>query len=156
PRAGASIDYYLASAPIGDITLDILDARTGEVIRGFSSAAGRQQSQADSDADSDDEGPRTRGAPSRLEKTAGMHRFTWDLRYPGPWISEARPEGHKGPAAVPGKYAVRLTAGSWSATQPLTVIEDPRVTKDGATTDDLREQFEHNLRARELVSRVNK
>ena len=63
----------------------------------------------------------------------GMHRFTWDLRYPGPWQSAARPEGPNGPAAVPGKYSVRLTVGSWTATQPLHLIEDPRIAKDGVT-----------------------
>ena len=93
--------------------------------------------------------------PTRLDKTPGMHRFTWDLRYPGPWQSSARPEGPNGPVAVPGKYSVRLTVGSWTATQPLTVIEDPRVTKIGVTIGDLREQFEHNMRVRDLVSDVN-
>ena len=38
PLPGAMIDYYLASAPAGDITLDILDA-SGKVVRKFSSAA---------------------------------------------------------------------------------------------------------------------
>ena len=85
-----------------------------------------------------------------------MHRFTWDLRYPGPWQSDARPEGPNGPMAVPGQYAVRLTVGSWNSTQPLTVSEDPRVTKDGVTIADLREQFEHNMRVRDLVTDVNK
>ena len=89
--------------------------------------------------------PRQR-CPARLEKTAGMHRFTWDLRYPGPWMSKTRPEGPNGPVAVPGKYSVRLTAGAFHATQPLTVVEDPRIVKAGVTTADLREQFEHNLR----------
>jgi len=41
-------------------------------------------------------------------------------------------------------------------TQSLTVIEDPRITKDGVTTADLREQFEHDLRVRDLVSECNK
>jgi len=85
-----------------------------------------------------------------------MHRFTWDLRYVGPWVSEARPEGPNGPMAVPGKYAARLTVGSLISTQPFNVIEDPRVTKDGVTTADFREQFEHNVRVRDLVSDVNK
>ena len=85
-----------------------------------------------------------------------MHRFTWDLRYPGPWMSAARPEGPNGPAAVPGKFSLRLTVGSWSSTEPLTVVEDSRVTKDGVTTTDLREQFDHNVRVRELVSDMNR
>ena len=91
-----------------------------------------------------------------LEKTPGMHRFTWDLRYPGPWLNAAHPQGPNGPVAVPGNYSVRLTAGSYTATQPLTFIEDPRVTADGVTTADLQEQFEHNMRTRDLVSEVNK
>jgi hypothetical protein len=85
-----------------------------------------------------------------------MHRFTWDLRYPGPWLNNARPEGPNGPVAVPGKYTLRMTAGSWSARQPLTVIEDPRVGKDGVTITDLHDQYAHNMRVRDLVSDANK
>jgi hypothetical protein len=97
-----------------------------------------------------------RSGPTRLDKTPGMHRFTWDLRYPGPWMSATRPEGPNGPTAVPGKFSLRLTVGSWTSTQPLAVTEDPRVTKDGVTTADLREQFDHNVKVRELVSDLNK
>ena len=61
-----------------------------------------------------------------------------------------------GPVAVPGKYSVRLTSGAWNATVALTLIEDPRVTKSGVTPADLREQFEHNMKTRNLVSDVNK
>ena len=53
--------------------------------------------------------------------------------------------------------AVRVTLGP----KGRNVVLDksygaPRVTKDGVTTADLREQFEHNVRVRELVSDVNK
>ena len=71
-------------------------------------------------------------------------------------MNSDRPEAPNGPMAVPGKYALRLTVGSWTSTQPLTVIEDPRVTKTGVTTTDLREQFDHNLRVRDMVSEANK
>jgi hypothetical protein len=84
-----------------------------------------------------------------------MHRFTWDLRYPGPWMNAARPEGPNGPSAVPGKFSVRLTVGTLTATKPFTVIEDPRITKSGVTTRELTEQFEHNIRVRDLVSDLN-
>jgi photosystem II stability/assembly factor-like uncharacterized protein len=109
-----------------EVTVEILDG-SGNAIRTFSSAA-----------------------------AAGMHRFTWDLRYPGPWDNKAPAESPNGPVAVPGKYAVRLKAAGVVATQPLTVVEDPRVTKSEVTTADLREQFEHNLRVRQLVSDVNR
>src|SRR5436305_2372289 len=107
-------------------------------------------------AGEEEKGPRMRTGPTRLEKSAGMHRFVWDLRYPGPWINKARPEAPNGPLAPPGKYSVRLTVGSWSDTKPLTVSEDPNVTASGVTAADLREQFEHNMRVRDLVSEVNR
>ena len=159
PPAGATIDYYLSSAPAGDITLEILDS-TGSLVRKFTSAAPATPERPTQieEMPSEDEGGgfRMRGGPTRLDKSAGLHRFTWDLRYPGSWQSAERPEGPSGPSAVPGKYSVRLTVGSWTSTQPFTVIEDPRVTKDGVTTADLREQFDHNMRVRDLVSDVNK
>jgi hypothetical protein len=159
PPAGAAIDYYLPSAATEDITLEVLDA-SGKTIRKFSSVkeahASRRGEQGNADAEEEsDERPRGGAAPVLL-KTAGMHRFTWDLRYDGPWQSESRPLGPNGPRAVPGRYSVKLTAGSWTATQPFTVIEDPRITKDGVTTAQLREQFEISLKVREMVSDVNK
>ena len=51
---------------------------------------------------------------------------------------------------------MRLTAGSWTSTQPFTLVEDPRITKAGLTAANLREQFDHNMRVRDLVSDVNK
>jgi hypothetical protein len=155
PQAGAQIDYYLASAPNEDIKMEILDA-SGKVVRTFTSAgSAADDAPADSGGD-DEEGPRFRGGPTKLDKTKGMHRFTWDLRYPGSWMSANRPEGPGGPAAVPGKYSVRLTVGAWTSTQPFTLVEDPRNTKAGLTDAALREQFEHNMRVRDLVSDVNK
>ncbi len=156
PQPGAQIDYYLAGAPPDDIKMEILDA-SGKVIRTFTSAGAEEAPAADAGGGDDEEGGfRFRGGPVKLDKTAGMHRFTWDLRYPGPWMSENRPEGPGGPAAVPGKYSVRLTAGSFVSTQAFTLIEDPRMTKAGLTQNDLREQFEHNMRVRDLVSDANK
>ena len=58
--------------------------------------------------------------------------------------------------AVPGTYMVKLTVGSYTSTQPFTVIEDPRITADGVTTADLQEQFDQTMKARDLVCEVNK
>ena len=100
PQPGADIDYYLAAAPKDDIKMEILD-ENGNVVRKFSSAGGGANDRAavvdDAPPPSEDEeggggGGRGRGGPTRLEKGAGMHRFTWDLRYFGPWMSVARPE----------------------------------------------------------------
>jgi len=71
-------------------------------------------------------------------------------------MNAARPEGPNGPTAAPGKYTVRLTSENWTFTKPFTVIEDPRVTRSGVTTQDLIEQLNHNLRVLALVSDVNR
>lgn len=163
PAAGAQIDYYLAAAPGADISLEILDGG-GKLVRKFTSAApaGAVAPAAPiEDAPPTDEdgggGGRGRGADApRVDKSAGMHRFTWDLRYPGSWQSERAPEGGQGPTAVPGTYSARLTVGTTVQTQTFTVAEDPRVLRDGVTLEDLKDQFNHNIRARDLVSDVNK
>jgi hypothetical protein len=153
------IDYYLPAAQTGDISLEVLDA-SGKPVWKFSSVGSGASEDRGFDGSGGDEeeggGFRMRSGPTRLDKSAGLHRFTWDLRYPGPWMSGARPEGPNGPAAVPGKYSVRLTVGPWSATEPLSMIEDPRVTADGVTQTNLQEQFDHNMKVRDLVSEVNK
>ena len=159
PLPGAAIDYYLPAAQAGDISLEVLDAN-GKPVRKFSSTGGGASGERgfDGGGGGDEEeggGFRMRSGPTRLDKSAGLHRFTWDLRYPGPWMSAARPEGPNGPTAVPGKYSVRLTVGAWSATEPLSVVEDPRVTADGVTEANLEEQFDHNMKVRDLVSEVN-
>ncbi len=162
PQPGAQIDYYVGKEAAGDLKLEILDAN-GKVIRSFAGAgaAAPAEEPVDIAPPSDDEegggggGRGGRGATIRVDKAPGMHRVTWDLRYPGPWQSAARPEGPNGPEAFPGKYSVRLTNGSWTSTQSFTLIEDPRVTAAGVSTADLREQFDHNMRVRDLVSEVN-
>jgi hypothetical protein len=85
----------------------------------------------------------------------GGNRFAWDLTYPGPRDGAGR-VGGGGPTAVPGRYQVRLTANGVTQTQPLVLREDPRVVKDGVTLADLRDQFEHNVRVRDLVSDANR
>jgi photosystem II stability/assembly factor-like uncharacterized protein len=168
PQAGAMLDYYLASEPAQDITMEILDA-SGKVVRKYSSVEvaggggrgrGGQAVAAEEDTggggDEEGGGGRRGGGPTKLDKTAGMHRFTWDLRTVGPWVSATRPEGPNGPMMPPGKYAVRLTVGGYTSTAPFNVTEDPRVVKDGVTISNLREQYEHNVRVRDLVSETNK
>lgn len=156
PRAGAMIDYYVAAASEKGIKLEILDA-SGKVVKTFTSEAGTEETPAEAGGGGDDEegGGRFRGGPTKLDKTPGMHRFTWDMRYPGPWMSATRPESPNGPVAVPATYTIRMTDGTWTQSRPLTIVEDPRILQSGVTVSDLKEQFDHNIRARDLVSEVN-
>jgi photosystem II stability/assembly factor-like uncharacterized protein len=156
PAAGAQIDFWLPSVPAGDVRLEIVDS-AGTVIRSFSSEAPQRPQQADGPRDPDEDmRPGGGGGGARLTKNAGLNRFTWDLRLPGPWNAATRgaaPGG--GPTALPGKYTARLTLGDFSVVRPFVVNIDPRNASDGVRLVDLKEQYEVGMRVRDMVSEVN-
>jgi photosystem II stability/assembly factor-like uncharacterized protein len=156
---GPVVDYYLPSVPSQAVVIEILDSK-GRVLNSYNSdapalrsgrgntggagmpgvgGAGPESQPADPDV-----APARRATPPpRVTKVAGLNRFVWDVR------NEA------GVTVPPGEYQVRLKSGPVALTQLLNVLIDPRVTADGVTQTDLQEQFEHNMRMRELVNGVN-
>lgn len=145
PPHGATIDYYLAHAPASPVTIEILDAG-GKVVRAFSSTGSPASAEPAGPAN-EDEGPPAfrRGAPPvRVPTGAGMQRVTWDFN------------DANGLMVPPGSYRVKMSMGDWSDTKPLTLVIDPRLTADHITTADLREQYEHNVRMREMVAEVGR
>ena len=78
-----------------------------------------------------------------MTKTAGLNRVVWDVR------------NKEGVIVPPGRYQARLKIGSTLLTEGFNVLIDPRVAEDGVSFADLQEQFEHNMRMRELVTGVN-
>ncbi len=135
------IDYYLGEAA-DTVTLEILDAQ-GTVIRTFAgsksdSTARRGQGGGGGGGGFGGFG----GGRSRVSVTAGHHRFTWDMRYPGPrdfpglifWAANTQ-----GPLAPPGRYQARLTAHGQTFTEPFEIVKDPRLTN--ITQADFEEQF---------------
>jgi hypothetical protein len=147
---GPSVTYYLPSAPAGSVTIDILDA-AGTAVNSYNSNApatggrGGRGARAAEDQDPDAEGGGGRGRfapPLRTTKDAGMNRFVWDGRR------------ENGLSVPPGAYQVRLKAGDFSATQPFQLLIDPRVEKSGVSVADLKDQYEHNMRVRELIAGV--
>jgi hypothetical protein len=166
PPPGATIDFYLGQVPTGVVTLDILD-EAGKLVRSFSSEAAAAVEATAAASEDDEEGPRRARPAPRVPKEQGLNRFTWDLAYPGPRDANGRVTGN-GPTAVPGRYQVRLTVSglpqrqagvtvsNLGLTQPLVVREDPRVARDGVTLADLRDQFDHNVRVRDLASDANR
>lgn len=149
PPSGAVIDYALGKWGNGEmgnggITLEVLGS-SGDVIRtikGGGPAAAAQMTQGM-------RAPQFRRGPAPLVAEAGGQRYVWDLR------------NDMGVLVVPGMYRVRLTAGTWSETQPLEVRIDPRLPKDNITIADLQQQYDFNMKlrrtmaeAREFASRV--
>ena len=128
---GALIYYYLASAPSGTITLDVLDS-SGAVVRHLSSAPIPPLKEAATPPNPSF----WLATPQPLPAAAGTNRVNWDIRYDDPpafshsWEINANPgntpASPEGPLALPGVYTVKLTVDGKSYTQTVTVRDDPR------------------------------
>jgi photosystem II stability/assembly factor-like uncharacterized protein len=156
PPPGAQIDYWLPASFAGELRLEILDA-AGQVVQRFAAASERPVAGEAAPTDPDEDmRPRGGGGGPRLTRNPGLNRFTWDLRYPGPWSPATRaPAPTGGPTAVPGTYRARLVAGEFVVEKPFTVAIDPRNAADGVTRADLVEQHNLGIRVRDMVSEVN-
>jgi len=144
PPDGAFIDYYLKSAPQGEITLAISDSQ-GNLIRTYTSAAPPPAKLEPVVV------PKYWFAPPAvLPKQAGMNRFVWNLRYPHPpalsygifggllkyvqfYGTEDVAPGVTprfqplGPQVVPGDYKLTLTVNGQTYRRTLHIVKDPRV-----------------------------
>ena len=133
PPRGVVVDYRLASAAPDGVTLTFLE-EDGEVIRQYAGEAG----------------------------AAGMHRFVWDMRYPGtgtPPSAGALPDfessDHSPPArpvAVPGNYRVRLSVDGRNYEREFEIEKDPRIPASNA---DLDAQFDLMKAIHERVAEVS-
>jgi len=115
PTYGASLNYWLKTAPSGDVKIRVLDAG-GQLVRTIDGT-----------------------------KRVGLNRVYWDLRYeqskqiqlrtPALYAPEVTagedgtrplPEGGRiSVLAPPGTYTIKLAAGGEELSQPLTVRKDP-------------------------------
>jgi len=144
----AVIQYYL-DEPVDSVRIEILDAK-GQLIDTF-------EGKKSDKAPADDGGPAFRRGPGKPPVTAGLNQFTWNLRYPGAKTFEgmilwsARPQN--GPKAPPGRYQIRLTAGTYSKTQSFNLKIDPNLK--GVTEADLQSQFDLAIKIRDKVSAAN-
>jgi hypothetical protein len=133
-----TIEYHLANPTIQPVTITITED-DGTIIKAFSS-------------DSED-GPSVK---------AGMHRFYWDMRYPGTVMPP--PNGAldgfmsvdysppTAPVAPPGQYRVRLMVDGKTHEHPFEIRKDPRIR---ASDDDLSAQFDLMVDIRDRFSEVS-
>jgi len=151
---GALIDYALAKDASGPVRLEIVDAG-GKVVRTYSSTEPVFDPDPGKDMAAYDEVckktptaaycglPLYWPAPQFSVSTkAGMHRFSWDLKFDPVSPADLVPAGdeeatgavpgrtypnYNVPWVPPGNYTVRLTADGATKTQPIVVRLDPRV-----------------------------
>jgi hypothetical protein len=130
PPSGVLLRYFLREAPAGGVSLEILDA-AGRTIRRY--------------------GPDTKPAPPGR---AGMNRFEWDMRYPGPAMQPGTTlhKTPRGPRATPGRYVARLLAGDQRLEVPIEIRRDPRIT---ATDADLAAQFRFLMELRDTLTETH-
>jgi photosystem II stability/assembly factor-like uncharacterized protein len=147
---GPNIEYYLPAASTGPVIIEIRDGK-GKLVSSYSSETpaptgggrGRTEAQPE-DPDAPMTGGRGRPAPPpRVTKVAGLNRFVWDVRH------------QAGAALPPGQYQATLKVDDRIFTETFNLLIDPRVAEDGVTVADLQEQFDHNMRMRELVNSIN-
>jgi hypothetical protein len=150
PPEGAILDYYLP-APATSVIMTITDA-AGHVIREYSNVA------PPADPTMANVPEYWLMPPTVMPVSAGMHRVTWDLRYPDPptlnygytgtlldyreytlsWhaIPGKTPRTTLvGPMVVPGTYTAKLTVDGKSYAQPITITADPRIPITPAALD---------------------
>ena len=151
PLEGAVLDYYLAAPTSGLVTLTISDA-AGKLVREYTSVP------PPPDTTMANVPEYWLAPPVVLPTTVGMHRIAWDLRYPDPptlnygysgsvldyreytlsWhaIPGRTPRSTLvGPMVLPGTYTARLTVNGRSYSQPITVVQDPRITFSAAALE---------------------
>jgi hypothetical protein len=156
PPAGAVIDYVLPAAVRGPVVLDIVDGQ-GKVVRSFRSDQTPQRPEAGQYFSDEWLQP-----PAPLPARPGHNRFVWDLHGPRPRALEYQysiaampgadtPELPQGIFVLPGTYQVRLTVDGRTATQPLTVVMDPRVHVPPA---DLKAQNDFYEEVAQALARV--
>ena len=171
PPSGAVMDYFLPSAASG-VRLEIFDAQNN-LVRTFSSSDRSSEDRSSKDHSLKDQGNRKHPPlpvaerwfpkPEVLEKTAGIHRFVWNLTWGssgGPSADEeAEYRNPAGPRAVPGIYKVRLTVDGKAQDQSLKVVIDPR---SPATPEILTQQlqlgrqiFGETIEARRALAEIN-
>ena len=89
----------------------------------------------------------------RLEPKVGLNAFQWDLRAETPTTLPGNISLFGGPTngyrVAPGKYQVRLTAGTTVLTQPFDVVGDPRLDIPAV------EVAAHDSMARAINARVS-
>lgn len=153
--AGVILDYWLAEAGNGQVTLEIL--QDGMVVRSYRNAAER-------DVESTEQGMRgpVRAAArvGGLDTEHGLNRFQWDFSVDGPKRADGSSTGRL--RAVPGDYSARITVGDWSAEEAFTLLPDPDVIAEGVSLADLEEQYDLAVQimalagdAADLVDRVD-
>jgi len=143
PPDGVIISYLIGSDTAEPVALEIVEPVSGQVVRRYSSDD--PQPAPLEGLNVPDYWPRPH-LPLRADP--GLHRFVWDVRHAPPEVDAFSypiaavpfntPRVPQGMFVTPGTYQIRLTVGTRTYRQAVTVRMDPRVA---ASADDLDAQY---------------
>jgi hypothetical protein len=143
PPDGVILNYYLAHDAAGPVALEIRDAQNNLVRRYSSDDTPPQPKEGDLDV------PLYWIRPPQVpSKSAGSHRFVWDMfwqplgyvpYYPISAIVGDTPSYPTSPLAQPGRYTASLVVDGRSYSRSFELKMDPRVKMSGK---DVAMQFE--------------
>jgi photosystem II stability/assembly factor-like uncharacterized protein len=153
PAPQAVFDYFLGSAPQGELIFEILNAQ-GKVIRAWTSAVARQDTLRIDGNSGMASGFRIAGYSDQLRKRVGHNRFSWDLRHLGLWDQHGVRSSRGAPLAACGQYTARLKVDGQTLSQVFRLLPDPRLLSTGVSEKDLQAQEALALQVLELESQA--
>jgi len=149
PPDGITLDYYLKATPADEPSMTIRDA-AGNVVRKFTGVSKEPNLPLPNVPEY------WFANPAVVDKSPGLHRFVWDLRYESPKTLPASYYGPilqyteytladhaiphetprqqpQGPLVVPGTYSVEFDGGDGHIVQQSLIVKlDPRVQAEQA------------------------
>lgn len=155
PSNGVIIDYYLPSEPAEDITITIKD-QEGNIVNSLTSKAPPPDKKDENDpAVMADRGEQDK-PKGDLDKSAGIHRFIWDMRHMGDWDKRPSRSLRGGPMVAPGTFSIILEVDGNTFEQTAEIKMDPRVQESGVTEDHINKQVDLSLKIVGLQSEAKK
>lgn len=141
PFPGVNIDYYLRDSLSTPLFLEVIDDQ-GLIIRKYQSASSNLKDTSEVVENMNTSKSEYIETKS-LKAAQGGYRFTWDLKHENKVL------------AKPGKYTVRLFSSTFDQKQSFELLPDPRMTADGFTKADYKNQEDFSLEVGALVKKVD-
>jgi photosystem II stability/assembly factor-like uncharacterized protein len=87
-----------------------------------------------------------------IPTSKGMHRYSWDMTTFGSVSTASRGRSQGGPQVFPGTYKIVFDVDGKTAETTIDIVPDPKITDDGVSINDLKEQYDLIIKVRDLLT----